>query len=245
MDSSNLISNSIFRNGGSLTWSSKILDTFHVFNSAETRLYSRPIVIKAAAKGFGKSTALEYLAGKMPDEICVEGDIMSIFAIAMYLREQRHDESILLMTYAEFANSPYSPWTVQIPNKSEVYAEVFARYLGINWLSKIRLCTAFGGISIDRCFVIVIVPDYFTYVKNFERRRSAMLEGNGSAAFKEHVANTHTTLSWSEFNKLNMELVTKMKSEAAGYEIVENYDNSDYFALALDHALHVARSYDK
>lgn len=245
MDSSNLISNSIFRNGGSLTWNSKILDTFHVFSSAETKPYFWPIVITAAEKGFGKSTAFEYLAGKMPDEICVEGDIMSLFAVAMYLREQLHDESILLMTYTEFANSSYSPWTVRVPNKSEAYAEIFARYLGINWFSKIRLCTAFRGISIDRCFVIVIVPNYFTYVENFERRRSAMLEGNGSAAFKEHVANTHITLSWSEFDKLNTELLTKMESEAAGFKIVENDDNGDYFALTLDHALYVARSYDK
>lgn len=245
MDSSNLIRKAIFRNGGSLTWSSKILDTFHVFNSAEAKPIYWPIVITAAEKGYGKSTSFEYLAGKMPDEICVEGDIMSLFAVAMYLKELHNDESILLMTYTEFANSSYAPWTVKVPNKSSAYADIFAKYLGSNWFGKIRLCTAFRGISIDRCFVIVIVPNYYTYVENFETRRDAMLNGDGSASFKEHVAKTHITLSWSEFNKLNLEHLAKVESEAAGMKIVENDDNGDYFALTLDHALYVARSYDK
>lgn len=245
MDSSNLIRKSIFRKGGSLDWSSKILDTFHVFNSAEVKPIYWPILITAAGKGFGKSTAFEYLSDKLPDDICVEGDMMSLFAIAMYLKELHNDESILLMTYSEFANSSYVPWTVKIPNKSEAYADIFAKYLGANWFNKIRLCTAFGGMSFSRCFVVVIVPNYYQYVENFENRTSAMLNGDSSAAFKEHVANSHITLTWSEFNKLNDDLLLKVESEAAGMRIVENENNGDYFALMLDHALYVARSYDK
>lgn len=241
----NRINQSIFRSGGSLDWNSKIVDTFSLFSNSEVKSYYWPIIITAAEKGFGKSTAFEYLSSFMPDEICLEGDIMSLFAVAMHLKDQNGDQSILNMTYRDFANSDYSPWTVKIPNKDEAYAEIFSNYLGKNWHSKIRLCTGFRGLDFSQSFVIVVVPNYYFYEEVFEARRDAMINGDNSQAFKDHVRDTHVTLDFSDFESLNRKKLDRVYSSAKAMYIAENNGLGNSFPDKLDHALYVARSYDK
>lgn len=141
----------------------------------------------AGAKAFGKSTMLEFISKHDKSINAVEGDIMTILAIAIH---EKASETIRL---DEFAKSEPSPW-VTYAGKNKEKAEFMSQLPNLEYFN---LWTTFHG-SPHRFLRLVVVPDYQQYVERYKLRTSVMLK-TGPAAFRTHVRQEHKVLSFPDF----------------------------------------------
>lgn len=196
-----MIKESIYRSGGSLTWGSTIGDAKKLFKAAKE--VPIRIQITAGDKGFGKSTAFECLAARIPG-ISVEGDIMSVLAYTLVYALKTPVPNLESMKFDEVANGTaipgFIPWSLEVVNKDKMFKGVLASFLGQGFSKKIGCSTAFHGQ--DATLRVVIVPDYGFYRKMMERRTSAMIaDASKTKEWRDHIKKHHKVLSWVEFSE--------------------------------------------
>jgi hypothetical protein len=249
---SNKINKSVYRGGGTITWGSTIGEVIACFKEI-TKLPDCSIIISAAEKGCGKSTAFEYifnqrqsffgLGDSFEEGIFVEGDIMSVLGALFYSElDYEHDMKLTDISNGMLFDG-WIPWAVEWPaDKSTAMHNCLSEHLGDDYYKKISLCTFFGGskkiLDFDKTYLLKVCPDYGFYSKNLKTRTDAILaSGDQSKEWKKRIQKKHVVLSWKEFLDADIAFDEKFKDVSRVLNI-SNY-SAQSLATSCDNAISV------
>jgi hypothetical protein len=223
---SNKINKSVYRGGGSISWGSTIGEVIACFNEI-TKYPACGIIIGAAEKGYGKSTAFEYIYNQrgalsgLDDSfnsgIFVEGDIMSVLGAVFYSElDYEHDMKLTDISNGMLFDG-WIPWAVEWPaDKSTAMHDCLSKQLGDDYFKKISLCTYFNGsqriLEFNNTFLFKVCPEYNFYSKNLKARVDAIVaDGSQSKEWKERIKKKHVVMDWKQFLDADIAFDEKFK----------------------------------
>lgn len=189
-----MVKESIYRNTKRVAWSMTGKQI-----AAEIKTWKgqgRQIEIKGE-KAFGKSTILEFASTTYEDWIVVEGDVLYMYCVWSTQPDYDPNAEIGKAVREREPNL----WTIL--EGDSVKNKLVQKVLG-NAIESIDLCSGFHGFK--RKVLLMVVPDYQSYVKYFKLRIADMIKKEG--AFADHVKKTHKILSYDEVCN---ELASQMK----------------------------------
>lgn len=156
------------------------------------------IMVSAPEKGFGKTTVAKYLAQSIPEFSSTDIDVLEVLTFAL-----RHGAD-LSKDFASIIKSLYPQMSKdkdqmsvgyynELRNVTSLFALVF-NVIGAPYHPE--LATRFDT-------VVGVIPIYDDYVKQFTRRKDAMInDTSNSEEFLKHVKRTHVVLSNGDFDRL-------------------------------------------
>jgi hypothetical protein len=155
--------------------------------------------------GWGKSTVLEVLSRRFPDQLIVEGDALLQFA---FMLKEKAPMQARVDCAAECGNvfewmCPHG--VLNVKNRRELDSLLEKGH----WLDRVDLTTNFRSLMKD---AFLVVPDHAMYERQLRARTKAMLK---EKVWAGHTADEWPVLSFPEFQGMVQDIWDKADVTAA------------------------------